>query len=388
MFLRKFSFTENAGEKIEWIIDNVSLGAINLVVGKNTSGKTRTLNALTDLVGMIRGKGTSATGPVTYELQFANGENLLNYQLEYDLVTIHRERLLVGEEVVLDRGQDGRGSIKYEATPGSIFLDFEIPHDQLACYAKRDRLQHPFIELIHGWAVSLRRFDFSSDLGKSRYALKSTFHSKDLDLSVTGASLVPVLSIAEKEFPAFKKQVLSDMADIGYDLEDFGIVRFSEPYSQSVQDRYAIFTTEKGLEKQVTQRDMSQGMYRAFSVISQLNYYILKGNKGFVIIDDIGEGLDFTRAKQLVQLLIAKAKQAGIQLIMSTNDSFIMNAVDIESWAVIVREGNKISLFNYENSKEIFEEFKFTGLNNFDFYASEFFKSGFRDLNNDEGPQE
>jgi ABC-type multidrug transport system ATPase subunit len=388
MFLRKFSFTENAGEKIEWIIDNVSLGAINLVVGKNTSGKTRTLNALTDLVGMIRGKGTSATGPVTYELQFANGENLLNYQLEYDLVTIHRERLLVEEEVVLDRGQDGRGSIKYEATPGSIFLDFEIPHDQLACYAKRDRLQHPFIELIHGWAVSLRRFDFSSDLGKSRYALKSTFHSKDLDLSVTGASLVPVLSIAEKEFPAFKKQVLSDMADIGYDLEDFGIVRFSEPYSQSVQDRYAIFTTEKGLEKQVTQRDMSQGMYRAFSVISQLNYYILKGNKGFVIIDDIGEGLDFTRAKQLVQLLIAKAKHSGIQLIMSTNDSFIMNAVDIESWAVIVREGNKISLFNYENSKEIFEEFKFTGLNNFDFYASEFFKSGFRDLNNDEGPQE
>jgi hypothetical protein len=65
-----------------------------------------------------------------------------------------------------------------------------------------------------------------------------------------------------------------------------------------------------------------------------------------------------------------------------------MNAVDIESWAVIVRDGNKISLFNYENSKEIFEEFKFTGLNNFDFYASEFFKSGFRDLNNDEGPQE
>ena len=69
-------------------------------------------------------------------------------------------------------------------------------------------------------------------------------------------------------------------------------------------------------------------------------------------------------------------------MIMSTNDSFIMNAVDIQNWAVLVREGNKISLYNYENSKEIFEEFKFTGLNNFDFYASEFFKTGFRE--NDE----
>jgi len=56
-----------------------------------------------------------------------------------------------------------------------------------------------------------------------------------------------------------------------------------------------------------------------------------------------------------------------------------MNTVEIENWAVLHRDGNKISLYNYENSKEIFEEFKFTGLNNFDFYASEFFKTGFSD---------
>jgi len=121
-------------------------------------------------------------------------------------------------------------------------------------------------------------------------------------------------------------------------------------------------------------------------VLVQVNYYILCGHKGFVIIDDIGEGLDFNRAKQLVQVLIAKAKESGIQLIMSTNDSFIMNAVDIENWAVIMREGHKISLYNYENSKEIFEEFKFTGLNNFDFYASEFFKSGLSD-EEESGPE-
>jgi ABC-type multidrug transport system ATPase subunit len=388
MYLTKLTFRENAGKKSEWLIDNVSLGTINLMVGKNTSGKTRTLNALSDLVRMIRGKGTTATGPVKYEMLFGNGEVFIKYELEYDLATIQMERMHVGEELVLDRGLEGKGTIKYEATPGAIFLEFEIPHDQLACYAKRDRLQHPFIELIHDWAVSLRRFDFSGDLGKSRYALKSVFQARELDLSITNTSLVPVLSIAAAEFSGFRDLVLQDMAEIGYDLEDFGIIRFSEHYSQVDQDRYAVFTTEKGLEKQVTQRDMSQGMYRAFSVIAQLDYNILKGNKGFVIIDDIGEGLDFSRAKQLVQLLIAKAKAAGIQLIMSTNDSFIMNAVDIENWAVIVREGNKISLFNYENSKEIFEEFKFTGLNNFDFYASEFFKSGFRDLKKDEDPQE
>ena len=79
MYLRKFSFRENAGQKIEWLIDNVSLGEINLMVGKNSSGKTRTLNALSDLVSMLRGKGTSASGPVCYELHFRNSENLMKF---------------------------------------------------------------------------------------------------------------------------------------------------------------------------------------------------------------------------------------------------------------------------------------------------------------------
>jgi ABC-type multidrug transport system ATPase subunit len=384
MYLRKFSFRENAGQNIEWLIDDVSLGEINLMVGKNSSGKTRTLNALSDLVSMLMGKGTSATGPVSYELLFKNSGKLMKYELSYNLETIHKEKLFVGEELVMDRGEGGTGRVKYEATPGSIFLDFEIPHDQLACYAKRDRLQHPFIEIIHGWAVSLRRFNFSGDLGKSRYALKSSFESKEMDWTDTTASLVPAITVAEEEYAQFREQVLKDMRQIAYDLVDFGVIHFSERFGGSGQDRYAVYTTETGLEKQVTQRDMSQGMFRAFSVIVQVNYYILCGHKGFVIIDDIGEGLDFSRAKQLVQLLIAKAREAKIQLIMSTNDSFIMNAVDIENWAVIMREGHKISLYNYENSKEIFEEFKFTGLNNFDFYASEFFRSGFSDEDLDE----
>lgn len=388
MYLRKFTFTENAGKKTEWLIDNVSLGEINLVVGKNSSGKTRTLNALSDLVSMLRGKGTLASGPVCYDLLFRNGDSFMRYELEYDPSTIRMERLYMGEELVLERGEDGRGLIKYESTPGSIFLEFEIPHDQLACYAKRDRLQHPFIEIIHGWAISLRRFDFSGDLGKTRYALKSTFEAKEIDFSITSNSLVPVIKLATDAHKEFRGIILKDMNEISYALEDFGIVHFSERYSSSDQDRYAVYTTESGLEKQVTQRDMSQGMFRAFSVLVQLNYYIICGHKGFVIIDDIGEGLDFARAKQLVQLLIRKGEAAGIQLIMSTNDSFIMNAVDIEHWAVIMREGNKISLYNYENSREIFEEFKFTGLNNFDFYASEFFRSGFVDEENGDQTEE
>ncbi len=377
MYLHQLTFRENEGKKIEWLIDNVSLGKINLMVGKNSSGKTRTLNALSDLVGMISGRSRPSVAHGRYHVVFRDDDNELVYKVEYDNFAILSEELLMNGELLLERGEGGKGRIKYMATEGQIFLQFEIPFDNLASNVKRDKLQHPFIEKLHSWSTSLRRFDFSGDLGKNSYAMKAVFEEKELDTSSTRGSLVPMLYVALEKIPGFREKVIADMREIGYAIEDIGIMHYSERYGSSDQDRYAVYTTESGLEKQVGQHDMSQGMFRAFSVLVQMNYHIAKEEKGCMIIDDIGEGLDFSRARQLVNLLVGKSEAAGLQLIMSTNDSFIMNAVDIRHWAVIQREGNKISLFNYENSKEIFEEFKFTGLNNFDFYASEFFKSGF-----------
>ncbi len=112
MYLKNLSFRENAGQKIEWLIDDVSLGEINLVVGKNSSGKTRTLNAITDLVSMLKGRGNKTTGPVSYDMTFRNDEGYMRYELSYDPETIRMERLYVGEDLLLDRGEQGRGKIQ------------------------------------------------------------------------------------------------------------------------------------------------------------------------------------------------------------------------------------------------------------------------------------
>jgi predicted ATPase len=377
MYLRKFTFRENEGQKIEWLIDDVHLGKINLIVGKNSSGKTRTLNALSELVDFLTGIRHVPKIQGHYRVVFIHEEKEVELLLDYASGVITREELIWQGEQVLERNKEGKGWILYMGNKEPIRLDFGIPVQTPACYAKRDKLQHPFLEVIYTWANHVRRFNFSGDLGKNAYELKSAFEDiEEINFQDTNNSLVPVLSLGLMQYPTFRETILHDMREIGYDLVDLGITHISEKH-HSGQDRYGVYTTESGLEKQVTQRDMSQGMFRAFSVLVRLNRYIESGNSGCIIIDDIGEGLDFSRAKLLVNLLVRKAESSGIQLIMSTNDSFIMNAVDIENWAVMQREGNKIHLYNYENSKEIFEDFKFTGLNNFDFYASEFFKSGF-----------
>ncbi|MBK9577500.1 MAG: hypothetical protein IPO40_10515 [Fibrobacteres bacterium] len=53
-----------------------------------------------------------------------------------------------------------------------------------------------------------------------------------------------------------------------------------------------------------------------------------------------------------------------------------MNEIDLKYWQVVVREKQIVEFRNYENSTEIFNDFKFTGLNNFDFFMTEFYKNG------------
>ena len=49
-----------------------------------------------------------------------------------------------------------------------------------------------------------------------------------------------------------------------------------------------------------------------------------------------------------------------------------MNHVPLQDWTVIRRAGGQANIYNYENSKRHFDDFKFTGLNNFDFLAMDF----------------
>ena len=62
---------------------------------------------------------------------------------------------------------------------------------------------------------------------------------------------------------------------------------------------------ERGSGAYVDQYMLSQGMFRVLSIIIQLNYSELAktGAIPVVLIDDIGEGLDFDRSYKLIGLL-------------------------------------------------------------------------------------
>src|SRR5262249_44511398 len=129
---------------------------------------------------------------------------------------------------------------------------------------------------------------------------------------------------------------------------------------------------EKSLKAKTDQNVMSQGMFRVLALLIFTNYLTMAKKAGCIIIDDIGEGLDFERSCQLIDVLREKAKASGVQFIAATNDRFVMNKVPLEEWSVLQRKGSHLSAKNYQNSRKLFDTFKMMGLNNFDFLQYDF----------------
>lgn len=92
------------------------------------------------------------------------------------------------------------------------------------------------------------------------------------------------------------------------------------------------------------------------------------------MIDDLCEGLDYAKATKLGKIIFKKCDNSQIQLIATSNDSFLMDVVDIKHWNVLYREGKSVHTLNYKTQYNVFEQFKFTGLSNFDFFASDYLK--------------
>ena len=55
-----------------------------------------------------------------------------------------------------------------------------------------------------------------------------------------------------------------------------------------------------------------------------------------------------------------------------------MNTVFLKAWTVLNRRGSTVSVYNYENSKTYFDEFEFTGMNNFDFFATDYLRQRYK----------
>ncbi len=379
MRLKSINYIEYENEPREWKIEGIELENVNLIVGINASGKSRLLNVISSLGELLSRKVTDFTPTLRYNAVFSNkngkkGGKEIVYELSIRNNVVTKERLLKGEELLLERSGTGKGRIRAEQME---FLKFKTNGNEIAAFIKRDSYQHPFLDDLYKWGSNQRYYRFGASMGwnvvSSRPFNGERKPLEDNELKY-GQNVVDIyIEGIKKREKHFQDSIIDDMNSIGYSIEEIGITstEFAFPGHLGVVNE--LYVKEKELSDIVRQTLLSQGMFRALSLLIQLNYALMIKLPLCVLIDDIGEGLDFYRARSLINLLIKKVENTPVQLIMTTNDRFVMNSVPLKYWSIIERSGGKCKVYNYKNSRNIFDEFDFTGLSNFDFFTTKSF---------------
>ncbi len=366
MLLTEFNYSRDMPNTNEWILEDLNLGRLNLIVGKNATGKTITLQKIIELARLLSGKTEDLING-HWKVKFKNDNFTYEYNLHIENGLIKEEKLIGKNKKILIVREDKRKEIL--SVSKNEREKFDPPKDKLTIQVRRDKTEYPFLEDLYEWGTNLPSFTFSG----IRF---EQLIEKNLGLFFKNLLFASFLleTIFEK-YPQYKDNIIedtiNDLEQIGYELKDIDLTY--RPYLD--KEIPIIVVQEEDLKIPLSQFSLSAGMNRAIAIIIIFNYYKLFNTPVTIIIDDLGEGLDFDRASKLTKLLFEKAKECeNMQLIVSSNSRFLLNAVDLEYWNVLDRDKQHIKTYNYIKNKEIFEEFAFTGLSNFDFFSYDFYK--------------
>ncbi|MEO5357617.1 MAG: ATP-binding protein [Nitrospirae bacterium YQR-1] len=363
MIISKLEYHEKVfGNK--WELKKTNLGMHNLIIGLNATGKTRFLKVILDLKSLILKskiysifmKEAQRSWNLEF-LDFDSGTNLpikYAYKLELSEKQVDSEELSENENVLIERKE---GSSKIFSKNHKM-IEFSPPEKELTVNVRRDKIEFPFLEKLWSWANDFLEFNFTQ-FTPYFFMYQNTPERYNQDLVV---SFLKNILIAGK-----KDVLLSDFTNIGYPIKSIKVNEI--PNGESYID-----VEENSLEVSTTQHSMSQGMFRALSIIIIVEYLLSNNIPFTLVIDDIGEGLDFERSSNLTKLVMEKIKNTRIQLIAASNDRFLINAVELGSLNVLERTGHTVVSFSRHNSSEAFDEFTYTGLNNFDLLTGKMYK--------------
>jgi predicted ATPase len=377
--LTSLSYREDDGSGAEWSFDALRLDELNLIVGRNAAGKSRVLRVISNLARCIAGRAAPfASGE--WSLTFIDSAgNQWRYEVSMRTAEVTHEALWCGVEPLLSVGADGTGTI-FNAE-AQKHLKTQAPTDRLLVNAKQDALQHPFIEPLMGWAEGVHHILFGSSMAKENAILEkeSAQPAQARPSSRNPHEVVALLRDGQARFGAnFTSEIVADMVDVGFPLVKVDVLPMKQAVVSSPLDAklLQVHVVEDGVSSPLNQTELSQGMWRSLCTIILLHYALRAERPSILLVDDIGEGLDYERASGLIQTIMRRVKDSQTQVVFTSNDRQVMNAVPLEAWHVLMRKGGKVTIYDQHNAADRFAEFKYTGLNNFDLLSSGFLEEG------------
>lgn len=343
MILTSFEYKEKG-----WELTNMSpLKPLNLFVGRNATGKTRSIRAIRNVATFLqRNESLNIGRSFETTLKFSSKEDetwSMSYSFRVNDDVVEKESLVVNGEELIKRTLK---TAKFQR------VSLDPPVDKLIVQIRRDKTLYPDIEKLIQWAegvVFVSCSDISNSLGVRGIANRYSF-----------SNLVDSLSEEEK------KKVKTLAKNLGYNIADINVKEIGKDYRWVQIKENSVLLADPQL---------SNGMFRTLYLLCFV--FFIKHDKklSLLLIDDLGEGLDYRRSIDLGKLIFKDCSEQGLQLIASSNDAFLMDVVDIANWQVLNRKNGKVTAINSENNPDLFRKFRMTGLSNFDFFSSDFIDS-------------
>jgi hypothetical protein len=228
------------------------------------------------------------------------------------------------------------------------------PADKLTVQVRRDRNAYPEIEKLMAWADGLMVVS-CSDINPFTIINEKSGYINPIPFS----ELVGSLDKEEKE------SVIEDAKRMGYEISDMALIEANSEIK-------LVAVRERDMQNGLLDFQLSIGMLRVLYILCFLEYIRHTDNYSMLLIDDLGEGLDYSRATHIGEKVFNACENGNLLLIASSNDSFLMDVVDISKWQIVRSKNSKLSVLNQTNQPELFEMFRMTGLSNFDLFSSDF----------------
>jgi len=353
MKLTKLSYKDS-----DWEIKKLEFDKVCLLVGKNSTGKSKTLFAI-DYLGKLITQKTGFYKATEWDITFQEEGDEINYKFRTAYPNgewaVEYEEIVINERTLLHRTGPETATINnlLSHQKDSIYP----PANKLVIHTIRDVKKYPFLEDIAIWAENSFGFKFGS-IGPDR-----PYNQQEYNL-LTVVEEIPALFKSLNK--TGKEQVRNYLDQLGYKIEAIDYIEEEKGATKG------LFIKESGLKNYLPHYELSQGMFRSLSLLIFIEFLTAKKKTATIVIDDFCEGLDYDRATKLGKIVFDKCEHNNIQLIATSNDMFLMDVVDIVHWNVLQRNASIVTALNAKSNPELFEKFRYTGLSNFDFFASDY----------------
>lgn len=327
-----------------WTLNELKLSDLNLLVGKNATGKTRTVLALWKVGACLTG---ASGADCRFRLCFSNDGEQVIYEFDRISNLIQHESLSKNGTMLLNR-----------TSSHCLFYGEEInpPAHMPVVSSRRDTKKYPESEQLLLWVEHLSYFVFSNVTSSKR-----TNTPFMMNHGIT-------LNKMFEQTPNIRLQLLSLFSQLHYPISDI--------FQQTTESGDTLLLVkEEGIPYPLHYLDLSNGLFRVLSVLIYMLFSASLLNSRCLLIDDLGEGLDYERSNILGNIIFSFCKEHQIQLIVTTNDSFLMDTIGLEYWTVLTRNLTEVNSISQTTHPEIFRQFKLTGLNNFDLFASDYIEN-------------